>query len=155
QSETADDQLRDHGGDEAGGGKAGAFIDVAGHDAGHGGGGRVVGGVERHQQHVGDTGVDDPAGGSEVGGGIGDHHDDAPGDGGPQHPRAELAPAGVGAVGHEAHHGIEEGVPETADQEQRAGGGGGDAQGVGVEIQLEQDHRHEDEVGGAITEATA
>ncbi len=39
---------------------------------------------------------------------------------GPQHPRPELAPARVRAIGEHAHHRIEERVPQPADEQHRA-----------------------------------
>jgi hypothetical protein len=86
---------------------------------------------------------------------VGENHDDAPWDCGPENPRAKLAPSSVGSVGEEAHDRVEEGVPEARPEENRGGCGGAESKRIGVKIRLEENHRHEDEVsssvGGAVS----
>ena len=74
---------------------------------------------------------------------------------GPQQPGTKLAPAGVGAVGDDAHDGIEGGGDEADDEKERAGLGGSQAEGVDVIAELQGEHRLEDEVGGHVAEAVA
>ena len=156
QREPADDELGDVHRDEAIGIELRAFVQIAGHHAAERRVGHVVHGVKRHEQHVGDRGIGDhrsqaPALGRRVG----QDHDHSPGNGGPEHPGPEPAPARPGAVGEDAHDRVEEGVPQPRPQENGRGGAGAQAEHVRVEVHLEKDHRHEDEVGGGVAAAVA
>ena len=117
QGETYHNQLRDHGRDESVGRQEGALVDVARHDTAQRRVRRVVGGVQRHQQNIGQTGIDQAAGHPEARIRIGQDHGEAPRDGSPKHPWAELSPSCLGAVRHHPHHGIEECIPKTTHQQ--------------------------------------
>ena len=95
------------------------------------------------------------AGGAEVGRGEGEDADDAEGERGPQQPRAKLAPARVGAVGDDAHDGIEGGGDEADDEEKSSRLGSGQAEGIDVVAELQGQHGLEDEVGGHVAQAVA
>ncbi len=151
QRQAADDELGDVGGNETVGVDLGALVEVGRHDAAQGGIRHVVHRVEGHQDRVGDAGVgDQPGRAPALRGGVGEDHDDGPGEGGPEHPRAEFAPAGVGPVGDHAHDGVEGGVPEPRPEQDRRGGAGREAEHIGVETRLKEHHRHEHEVRGGV-----
>jgi hypothetical protein len=94
-------------------------------------------------------------GGADVGRGEGEDADDAEGERGPEEPWAELAPSGIGAVGDDAHDGVERGGDEADDEEERASLCGGEAEGIDVVAELQGQHGLEDEVGGHVAEAVA
>ena len=103
------------------GGDAVALVRIIGHDAVERGIGDVVGGVDEAQQQVSGPGVNQLAHGAEVGRGEGENADDAEGHRCPQQPWTEAAPACLGAVGNDAHDGIEAGRTEADDEEHEAG----------------------------------
>ncbi|OPZ78491.1 MAG: hypothetical protein BWY77_01496 [bacterium ADurb.Bin431] len=143
------------GEDEAPRGEARPLIDIPRHHPVKGRIGGVVHRVDGHEQDVGDIGVDEFAVGRKVGGGEGQPEEYGEGDGGPEQPGPELAPARVGPVCDRAHDGIKDGIPEAADQEQGAGGCGGDAKNVGVKADLEHDHDLKYKVRRGIGKAVA
>ena len=145
-------ELGDGDGDEADGGDARTLLDVAGHHTAQGGVGDVVEGVGRHHQHVGDGGVDGyrrlllDAGIIER-----EYIEHAEGDGRPQHPRAELAPSGVGAVGEKAHRWIHDDGRDTSNHKNTARHSTIKAEDVRIELQLEDHHHLEYEISGDVS----
>ncbi len=114
QGQGLDDELPNQGGDEAVARDAGALADVRGHDPHQRRVRRVVRRVEDHHQRIGQVGVDQLPLHPEGRGAIHQPEHQAEGQGGPEDPGPELAPAAVGAVRRRADDRVDHRVNEGA-----------------------------------------
>ena len=109
------------------------------------------------QQHEagGEVGVDEFAGGAEVGTGEEQIATEPVRKGEPEEIGTELALAGLRGVGQEADQRIDGGVEEADCEKHRADHGGCEASDVGVEIGKENAEGLEEEIRGGIAEGVA
>ncbi len=156
EGEALDDKLRHAAGDEADGVEAGALADVGREHAAQRRIGGVVERIDGEQQHIGDGGIE------SHGAGIADARmgecqdvEQAEGQGRPQQPRAVLAPAGAGAVGNDAHQGVDKGGEERGDEQHQSGNGTIESEDIGVELQLIDHHHLKSQVGTHVTKRIA
>ena len=152
---TRDDELPDVGGDKAVGVQPRTLVGVVGHDRPKGRIGEVDEGIGGAQQEARDEGIDELARVAEIR--RGERHDgkDSIGHGAEQQVGAELAPARFGAVGDNAHDGVHDRIPDTADEHDDACHSGREPVDVGVEYQQPETDQVPDKVGGGVAKAVA
>ena len=126
-------ETADVGKEHAVGGEHVSLLRVGTHHAQQRGIGHVDGRVDHHHQRIGDVGIDDLAREAEVGCDEGEEADQAEGNGQIEQVGTEFTPTAVRAVGHDAHDGVEGGIPDTGDQEHGAHHGSGETKNVGIE----------------------
>ncbi len=149
------DETRRVGEDLPVGGDAGALVGIAGENPVERGVRNIVSSVDKPQQQIRDPRVYELAGRAEVGGCESEDAHDAEGDGCPEEPGTELAPARVRPVGNDPHDRIEERSDEADDEEEIASLGSTQTEDIGVVEKLQGEQRLEDEVGGHVAEAVA
>ena len=109
------------------------LVGVVGHHAQHGTIGHVDTRIDGHHQDIRHVGPDEL--GTVLPVGCGEQQDAADGEqrSHPQQIGAVLAPARVGTVGDDTHHGVGDGIPYTRDEQQHAGIYERQSEDVGVE----------------------
>ena len=115
------------------GGEHGLLVRVVGHHAEHGAVRHVDARIDGHHHDIRHVSPDEFCAILPVRGGEEQYAADAEQRGHPQQIGAVLAPAGVGAVGYDAHHGVGDGIPDTCDEQQHTGIDEREAEDVAVE----------------------
>ena len=143
------------GEEHAEGWEDGLFLRVVGHDSEHGSIGDVDAGVDGHHEDVGDVGPYEFGCIAPVRGGEQEYAADWEGGGHPQQVGAVFAPAGLGAVGDDAHHGVRDGVPDAGDEQEHTGVYKTYAEYVGIEKREVVAEDFPEHGRGHVTEAVA
>jgi hypothetical protein len=133
--------------------EAGAFQRIIRHHAGQRAVGDVDGGIEQHQEIIGDPGPHELAGRAEIERGEGEDEDDGQRQAQPDQIGPEPAPAGLRAVRHGTDEKVHHAIRAAGKHQHRACSRRGDAEDVGVIKHDEIHHQRPDEVAGGVAEA--
>ena len=149
-------ELGHRGRHKANGSDARAFLNIARHHAAQRTVRCIIKRIERHEQHIGDTGVEGDQS-LVLNAGIVkcqhiEHHERQSR---PHDPRAELAPAGLRLVRQDAHRRIHEGIHDTGNQQHGARDGSFKPEYIRVKLQLVNHHHLEDEVRRRVAQRIA